>query len=89
MSEATDLWQMEFEREKALRTSVQVAEYAIVVESGVLCRRYADDPRMAELVKLVARRNALMEDFLKQIPRTTEAMKAVCSTSDMGVADAH
>lgn len=89
MSEATDLWQMEFEREKALRTSMEMAEYMIVVEAIALSERHANDPRMAALVQLVAQRKEQMEDYIAQIPRTTAAMKAACAVPEMEASDVH
>jgi len=89
MSEATDLWQMERDKEKALSTAVSMAEYAIVMEASSLCLRFADDPRMACLKQLVEERKALFTDYVYQIPRTTAAMKAACAIPEMEASDVH
>ena len=89
MSEATELWQMEVARENEARTAMHMAEYMIVMEALTLSDRYANDPRMATLVQLVAQRKELVEAYIEQIPRTTAAMKVACGTPTVEASDVH
>ena len=91
MTEQSNGFDVELEREQELAIRLQMAEYAIVVEAVTLAKVY-NLPGLDSLRELISTRDQLMAEHLEQMRRTTVAIRTSSTseiTSTLENSDAH